>query len=350
MKVITIDDIIGYWGMEGVDIRRELEAANGEDIQVNISSPGGFVWDGLEIFNLLKNYEGHVTTHLMGLAASMASYVALAGDKITAESNSVFMIHNVSIGVNGDYRSITKAANFVEGLTKLLAKVYAKKTGKSIKEIRSLMDEESYFYGSEIKDEGFVDEVIALGKDDTRSDAVAFANLQIEECNSKMKEIEDKKNDIEKAAALLKISNDNHFESTTKAQKPTMTTGVGDNINKRRTVNMAIMTLTTCKAENPDLYNEICQVGETRERERVKAHMEWIEIAPEAVSKAILEGEDFTMAHLSAYNKAGLNKNDLDVRNDENPENVDTPKEVDGKEAEKKMLGEVLSFSKKKEV
>jgi len=73
MKVIEISGVIGL-DVEGKDIRNKLIEAGGEDVRIELSSPGGFVFDGLEIFNLLSQYSGNVEIRLMGLAASMASW------------------------------------------------------------------------------------------------------------------------------------------------------------------------------------------------------------------------------------------------------------------------------------
>ncbi len=82
MKVIELYGVIGSYGLEGPDIRKQLKEAGGQDVRVEINSPGGYVSDGIEIFNLFKNYSGNVHMHVMGYAMSMASYIPLAGDKI----------------------------------------------------------------------------------------------------------------------------------------------------------------------------------------------------------------------------------------------------------------------------
>jgi ATP-dependent protease ClpP protease subunit len=185
------------------EIREEINKANGEDLKINIASPGGFVYPGLLLYNVLNNYSGQVHTHLMSVAASMASVIAMAGDLVTAESASVFMIHNASMYDGGDYRDFKKHADYLEKMTDMLARIYADKTGKSVADIRVLMDDETYLFGNEMKTAGFVDEVIDSKKKTTKNEAVTFARLAVADCLAEMKAHDTEKDDLEKAAALL---------------------------------------------------------------------------------------------------------------------------------------------------
>lgn len=208
MKVISISGVIG-WEIFADEIRKQLNEAAGEDVRVEISSPGGFVFEGLAIFNLIRNYAGNVTTHLMGLAASMASYIALAGKRVTAEDNAVYMIHNVSALAAGDHKEMRKTADTIDKLSGLLAKQYAKKTGKGIDAIRKMMDDETYLYGDEMKKAGFVDEIIGSEKEKDRDTDVLTAMARVEECINVMKKSDKCKGDLEKAAACIGFTSEN---------------------------------------------------------------------------------------------------------------------------------------------
>jgi len=215
MKTIVLDKVVGDFGADDEWLREELNKANGEDIKLELSSPGGYVYPGLSMFNLLKNYQGKVWTHIMGLAASMASYIALAGEKITAEANAVFMIHNVQGMVVGDHNDMSEAADIFGRFSNLLARTYADRTGKKLTEIQSLMDNTTYFFGDEMKDAGFVDEIISVDKKESKDDAVAYAQLMIEDCISKMKKNKNE-NDLLKIAALLPIDTVTSYSSSAK--------------------------------------------------------------------------------------------------------------------------------------
>ncbi len=202
MKTIQISGIIGF-DITGKEIKKQLDEANGEDVLVEISSPGGFVFDGLEIFNLLREYKGYVQTKLMGLAASMASYIAMAGKKILIHDNAIFMIHNPWLFSIGDHNDLRKDANNLEALANLLSKAYIKKSNKTESEIKSLMDDETFFYGNEILDNGFADEIIQTEKDQSKEEAVAVAKLSIQNCISTMKEVATAESDIVNALAFI---------------------------------------------------------------------------------------------------------------------------------------------------
>jgi ATP-dependent protease ClpP protease subunit len=174
VKTIPISGVIGYDVMPA-EIRAALAAANGSEVRIEISSPGGFVTDGLEIFNLIKNHAGRKTVHLMGLAASMASYIALAGDRLTAEANAVYMIHEVRGGALGTSDDLRQAAAVFEGFNGLMAVAYAAKSGKSISDVRALMKDETFYFGSEAKDAGFIDEVVGFAPAGAKAAALASA-------------------------------------------------------------------------------------------------------------------------------------------------------------------------------
>lgn len=202
MKTVKISGSIGY-EVTPDSVREQLSAANGEDVRIEISSPGGYVFDGIEIFNLIRNYSGKTEIHLMGLAASMASYIAMAGDKVVAEDNAVFMIHNVSAGSMGDHRDMRKVADLIESLTNLLSKQYEKKTGKSAEAIRKMMDDETYLFGNEIKEAGFADEMVESKEKTEKAEAVKTARAVVALCNDKMKSDEKASASFTKAAAMV---------------------------------------------------------------------------------------------------------------------------------------------------
>ena len=209
---IYINGEIG-WDITAKSIIDQINNAEG-DLEVLINSPGGYVFDGVEIYNALKAYnKGKVKTIITGIAASMASYIALAGDEVHAYDNATFMIHNVVVFAFGDYQELRKVADIAEGLTDLLANKYVEKTGASKEKIRNLMDAETWFFGEEIRDNGFVDEIIETDKDKNKDSAIALARDKFQSCLERIKSIENKE-DINKLAAKL------NFKSKKAEDKP----------------------------------------------------------------------------------------------------------------------------------
>lgn len=201
MKIIKIDGEIG-WDTTANGVKHELSQTTG-DIRVEISSPGGSVFQGIEIFNALKNYKsGNVEVIITSLAASIASYIALAGDTIKAHDNAVYMIHNAWAFAIGDHHAMVKRASVLEGLSNIIAKKYIEITGKSESEIKKMMDEETFFYGSEMQDAGFVQSIVETEDEKDGSSAKALASEQFNACLVGIRKREEA-DDFEAAAALL---------------------------------------------------------------------------------------------------------------------------------------------------
>lgn len=202
MKQISISGIIG-WDATAESLREALKAAKGEDVEIVISSPGGFVGEGLEMFNLVRNYAGKTTARLSGYAMSMASYIPLAADRIVAEDNAIYMIHNVRGGIYGDHNDILKYGELTRAMSRMLAKKYTQRTGKDEAEIATMMDRETFFFGDDILAAGFADEIVEGVADTDKESAVAMARLAFDDCVSRLSaDMSAVKSDLSRAAAL----------------------------------------------------------------------------------------------------------------------------------------------------
>lgn len=199
---IMIENEIG-WDVTSQEVVNQLKDERG-DVEIHINSGGGSVFHGIAIFNAIKAYDrGKVTVVITSLAASIASYIALAADEVKAYDNAVYMIHNASVFAWGDHRELRKKADILSGLSGIIAKAYIAKTGKDQKEVEVLMDDETFFYGDEMLEAGFIDSVISTEEDTTKDQAVALASETFIAClkssNERITE-----NDYEQAAATLK--------------------------------------------------------------------------------------------------------------------------------------------------
>lgn len=201
MTLIKITGEIG-WDVSARRVRDELEQADG-DITVEINSPGGYVYEGISIFNALKAYDkGNVEVVIAGLAASMASYIALAGDRIKAYDNAVYMIHNAWGVAIGDFREMKRRSLVLEGMSNILKSAYSAKSGKSESDITAAMNEETFYFGNEILANGFIDEIIPTNGGTDDDEAKALAGEAFKMCVQKMKD--EGKEDFEQIAASLK--------------------------------------------------------------------------------------------------------------------------------------------------
>lgn len=152
-----------WYGIESTapnDIRDAINSANGEDLEVEIMSGGGDVFAGSEIYTLLKQYERFVTVKVMSIAASAASVIAMAGNKILMSPTSQIMIHNASASSSGDYRDLNKTAEILQGVNETIANAYMLKTGKSKEEVLALMDEETWLTPQMAIEHKFADEIM----------------------------------------------------------------------------------------------------------------------------------------------------------------------------------------------
>jgi len=156
---VFIYDEIGGWGIDAASFVRELRAYSGKALTVRVHSPGGSVLDGHAIFNALKRHNGGVTVQIDGLAASMASVIAMAGAPVKMAANGFLMIHNPSGGMMGGADDMRKAAELLDKMKDGLVNIYAAKSGKSAEEIEEWMDAETWFTADEAKENGLIDEI-----------------------------------------------------------------------------------------------------------------------------------------------------------------------------------------------
>ncbi|PTA87462.1 peptidase S14 [Kosakonia sp. H7A] len=178
-NTISIFDVIGkdFWG-DGVSASRiagALRSMNGADVTVNINSPGGDMFEGLAIYNLLREYEGKVTVKVLGLAASAASIIAMAGDEVQIGRGAFLMIHNCWVVAMGNRHDLEKIATEMAPFDKAMADIYSARSGLKAVDIESMMDGETYIGGSEAVDKGFADSLLSADEISTEDESPAAA-------------------------------------------------------------------------------------------------------------------------------------------------------------------------------
>ena len=164
---MTPIDITGIIGVDTTAEQVRAALAGAQDAKLRIHSPGGDVTDGLDIYNAVRAHKRagyRVTAQITGLAASMASAIAMAADELAVEDNAVLMIHNPATFAWGDYREMSKTGAILDGLARVLANAYVAKTGQDPAAIRAQMDAETWLFGDEIAAAGFADRVIPAGE------------------------------------------------------------------------------------------------------------------------------------------------------------------------------------------
>lgn len=157
--LISIYDEIGIWGVTAKDFRDELKSLGSgiKNIELSINSPGGEVFDGLAIHNLLARNKAKVTVRIDGLAASIASVIAMAGDEIIMPSNALMMIHDPSGLVVGTSRDMRELADALDKIKEGLISAYAGKSNMDRDEIADMMADEVWLTADEAIAMGFAD-------------------------------------------------------------------------------------------------------------------------------------------------------------------------------------------------
>lgn len=158
---ISIYDEIGFLGVSAASFAQDLKDCgnNLKQINLHIHSPGGDAFDGIAIYNLLKNHPANVTVYIDGLAASMASVIAMAGNEVIMPENAMMMIHKPWGIQGGDAEDMRKYADLLDKVENTLIPAYANKTGKTPEELAEMLSAETWLNGKECVDQGFADKL-----------------------------------------------------------------------------------------------------------------------------------------------------------------------------------------------
>jgi ATP-dependent Clp endopeptidase proteolytic subunit ClpP len=173
-------DEIGFWGTSAADFVDQLKGITAGSIDLHVNSPGGEVFDGIAIYNAIKNHPASVTTYVDGLAASAASFITMAGDRIVMARNAQMMIHDAIGVVIGNAAEMEKMRTLLDRLSDNIADIYAQRAGGDVADWRKLMLDETWFDATEAVGYGLADEMSGTpAADDDASDVVDQWNLAI---------------------------------------------------------------------------------------------------------------------------------------------------------------------------
>tara|TARA_R110002153_G_scaffold45240_1_gene127604 strand:+ start:663 stop:1397 length:735 start_codon:yes stop_codon:yes gene_type:complete len=178
---VFIYDVVGdsWTGNDALTVVKDINALDVENINLRINSPGGSVFDGMAIFNALLNHKAKVTTHIDGVAASIASVIALAGDDIVMSENAMFMIHNPWTLTAGSSAELRKEADVLDQVKETILNTYASRTGGERDDLSVAMDEETWYTASEALKAGFITKVDKASKIAACADETTLSALGI---------------------------------------------------------------------------------------------------------------------------------------------------------------------------
>lgn len=186
---------IGLYGVIGEDwtaarMSAVLRAAGGRDVTVSINSPGGDVIEGLAIYNQLRAYEGKVSVRIIGIAASAASFIAMAADDVKIGKAAYMMIHNAWTIAAGNKNDLRAVADWLDKADGILTGIYQDRTGADVSDISAAMDAETYMTGEEAVAAKYADSLLDSAESVTQNavsaSATALPKLQATASDSEM--------------------------------------------------------------------------------------------------------------------------------------------------------------------
>lgn len=173
-EINLYDEIGGWFGVNAKQFRETLDGISTPNIILNINSPGGDVFDGIAIYNDLLAHKANVVVRVTGLAASAASIIAMAGDRVEIAENAFLMIHNAWSFAVGDARVMSARANLLKKIDAGLAETYAARTGGDVEDIKHQMDEETWLTAAEAIEQGFADSTFDTDESEEADAKAAF--------------------------------------------------------------------------------------------------------------------------------------------------------------------------------
>lgn len=199
--VVRIYDEIWWLGVNAQDLVGELAEITAPKIRVEINSPGGDVFDGIAIYNALRLHPAQVTTRVDGIAASIASVIAQAGDHRIMVAGSQMMVHNAWGITAGDHADHAETAEILSLQDEIIAGIYASSSGEPADKYRALMEAETWMSAERAVAEGLADEVLQPTKQSpanstaapsqrpTLADKITFAVTAVEEATASAEQV-----------------------------------------------------------------------------------------------------------------------------------------------------------------
>lgn len=170
LELLMYDQIGGGFFSDGItakDVKSQLDAAGDVTrIVVRINSPGGSVFEGVAIYNLLKQHGAPIDVYVDGVAASIASVIAMAGTTVTMGEGAMLMIHNAFTGTVGNAKDLRKTADLLDKVdVTTITPAYLNRSNKSAEDLAAMMADETWLSAQEAVEMGFADNVVEMPKD-----------------------------------------------------------------------------------------------------------------------------------------------------------------------------------------
>jgi ATP-dependent Clp protease, protease subunit len=253
------------------------ELANAKELTIRINSGGGSAFAGMAIFELLRSHGGNITVRIDGVAASAASVIAMAGDKIIMGTGAMMMVHNPWSEVRGESKQLRQAADLLDRAGESLINVYQARTGKSREELKAMMDNTTWMTAEEAVAAGFADEVDKKFKVSAsiQGDSAVFNEQRFE------LGIFAEAPQLPVITATPETPEPLHQEPQNKFEQPAA---------QENEESDTVKDLAELQAKHPEIYQAAIKAGADQERTRIKSIDEIANtIAADLVAKAKYE-------------------------------------------------------------
>lgn len=322
----TVYEWLGMTATSPKGIQKKLKDAAGKDVTLEINSGGGSVFAASEIYTALRSYSGKVTGEIVGVAASAASVIAMACERLEMSPTAQMMIHNASTTTSGDCYDMQVAAELLQNANETIAAAYKAKSGKSTEELLEMMNKTTWFTADKAINAGLVDGVMFEENAAITAAADTTGLIPIQAAQK----------------ILVEIAKQREAEAETEEQEQKQTEG-----DKK-------MTKEELLENHKEIYDEIFNAGVNAENERVKkiddlGAVGFDEIISEAKRDTSMTAEAVAMKIVKAHGE--LSKNFLndreadaeDLNNIPNASNTQKGNEEEQKETSNymaKIIGE----------
>lgn len=279
-------------------------------IHVRINSGGGSVFASYAIMNLLKSHKAQIITYNDGIAASAATIIAMAGDKIVTALGSVWMVHLPSTWAWGNADDLQKTINVLTTITESMLDIYHARTGIDKAELLKMLHADTWMTGTQALEKGFVDEVtdlevVAYLGEDKQTAFFNGLNINLDKVRNREVLAGLLQNAPPKSKLLPQVQTPKNAQAT-----PPPTPAVANKIE-----GVQIMNLEDLKAKHPDIYNQAVNEGKVQgiqaERERIKAIDDMAlagmeELTNKAKYETGIAAADFAMELIKAQKQKGV--------------------------------------------
>jgi ATP-dependent protease ClpP protease subunit len=177
---ILLYDEVGGWGTYADDFVAELKAITAPKIRLRVNSPGGSVFEGLAVANALRSHSSEVTVQVDGIAASIASVIAMAADRVVVQPQAMLMLHDAAGVCLGNAQDMIEMASLLDKISDNIAGAYAEKAGGTAEDWRQVMVKETWYTAEEAVEAGLADEVLPARKQQSEPDEAEPAMRQFD--------------------------------------------------------------------------------------------------------------------------------------------------------------------------